>query len=105
MAKIIWTEPALLDLDKIAEYIALDKPGAANRLVQKVFSTTDRLKQFPESGRKPPEFKKSRYREIIVDPCRVFYRIEKDKIYILYVMRSERRLRKYLLAARAEENS
>ena len=105
MAQIIWTEPALLDIDAVAEYIALDKPSAANNFVKNVFSTVDRLEQFPESGRKPPEFKKSRYREIIVDPCRVFYRIEKEKIYILYVMRSERQLRKYLLNARAEENS
>lgn len=105
MAQIIWTEPALLDLDAIAEYIALDKPSVANHFVQNVFSTVDRLEQFPESGRKPPEFKKSRYREIIVDPCRVFYRIEKEKIYILYVMRSERQLRKYLLNDRASKNS
>ena len=99
MAQIIWTEPALSDLDAIAEYIALDKPSAATHLVQKVFSSTDRLEQFPESGRKPPEFKKSRYLELIVNPCRIFYRIEGDIIYILYVMRSERKLRKYLLNA------
>ena len=105
MAQIIWTEPALLDLESIAEYIALDKPSAASHLIQKVFSSTDRLEQFPESGQKPPEFKKSRYREVIVDPCRIFYRIEKENIYILYVMRSERQLRKYLLNARANENS
>ena len=100
MAQIIWTEPALSDLDAIAEYIALDKPGAAINLVQKVFSSTDRLEQFPESGREPPEFNKSRYLEIIVNPCRIFYRIDSDKIYILYVMRSERKLRKYLLNSR-----
>ena len=100
MAQIIWTEPALSDLDAIAEYIALDKPTAAANLVQKVFSSIERLEQFPESGRKPPELKKSRYLEIIVAPCRIFYRIEADKVYILYVMRSERKLRKYLLNAR-----
>ncbi len=100
MAQVIWTEPALSDLNAIAEYIALDKPSAASNLVQKVFSSTDRLEQFPESGRKPPEFKKSRYLEIIVNPCRIFYRIEGNKIYILYVMRSERKLRKYLLDSR-----
>ncbi len=105
MAQIIWTEPALLDLNEIAEYIALDKPGAASHLVQKVFSKTERLEEVPESGRKPPELKKSRYKEIIVDPCRIFYRIEKDKVYILYVMRSERKLRKYLLRERSKESS
>jgi len=103
MAQIIWTEPALSDLNEIAEYIALDKPGAASHLVQKVFSKTERLEKFPESGRKPPEFKKSRYKEIIVDPCRIFYRTEQDTVYIVYVMRSERKLRKYLLSARVKE--
>ena len=61
MAQVVWTEPALSDLDAIAEYIALDKPGTAVNLVHKVFSSTGRLEQFPESGHKPPEFKKSRY--------------------------------------------
>ena len=105
MAQIIWTEPALSDLDKIAEYIALDKPSAARNLVKKVFETVERLKQFPKSGRKPPELKKTKYREVIVEPCRVFYRVEDSTIYILYVLRSERLLRKYLLEDRSEENS
>jgi toxin ParE1/3/4 len=102
MAQIIWTEPALLNLNEIAEYIALDKPGAASHLVQAIFSKTERLEEFPESGRKPPELNKSRYKELIVGPCRIFYRIEKNKVYILYVMRSERKLRKYLLGERSK---
>ncbi len=105
MAQIIWTEPALLDLNEIAEYIALDKPDAASHFVQTVFSKTGRLEEFPDSGRNPPELKKSRYKEIIVNPCRIFYRIEKDRVYILYVMRSERKLRKYLLSERSKESS
>jgi len=42
MAQIIWTEPALSDLNEIAEYIALDKQNAARRLVKQVFSSVDR---------------------------------------------------------------
>ena len=105
MAQIIWTEPALQDLNEIAEYIALDKINAANKLVQKVFSSTERLKKFPKSGRMPPELNNSRYLEIIVNPCRLFYRVEKEKIYILYVMRSERKLRNYLLDDRSNEST
>ena len=105
MAQVIWTEPALFDLEEIAEYIALDKPSAATALVKNVFSTVDRLEQFPQSGRKPSELKKSRYREVIVGPCRIFYREEKNVIYILYVMRVERKLRKYLLESRVIEES
>ncbi len=103
MAKVIWTEPALYDLNEIAEYIALDKEEAAKRLVQKVFSKTERLENFPESGRKPPELSSNRYREIIVGPCRIFFRYEKNIVYILYVMRSERQLRKFLIDDRMNE--
>ncbi len=39
MAKVVWTEPALQDLDEIAEYIALDKLSAAKKLVEKVGSS------------------------------------------------------------------
>ena len=78
MAQIIWTEPALADLNEIAEYIAIDKPNAASSLVKQVFSSVDNLEQFPELGRTPPELKLSTYREIIVDPCRIFYRIDQQ---------------------------
>jgi len=105
MAQVIWTEPALQDLNEIAEFIALDKISAANKLVQKVFSTTERLEKFPKSGRKPPELENSRYLELIVNPCRIFYRLEKEKVYILYVMRGERDLRNYILEDRASESS
>ena len=105
MAQVIWTEPALQDLNEIAEYIAIDKVSAAKKLIQQIFSSTERLEKFPKSGRKVPELQDSRYLEIIVNPCRILYRVEKDKIYILYVMRSERMLRNYLLDDRANESS
>lgn len=104
MAQIKSTEPALIDLDQIAEYIALDKPSAARKLVKEVFQLTKKLKQFPESGRKPPELADTDYRELVVGPCRVFYRIDKNTVYILYVMRSERELRKFILEDREGED-
>jgi len=105
MAQVIWTEPALQDLNEIAEYIALDKISAANKLIRKVFKSTDRLEQFPKLGRKPPELENSRYLELVVNPCRIFYRIEKKSIFILFVMRSERKLRNYILEERATKIS
>jgi toxin ParE1/3/4 len=93
MARLIWTEPALNDLDSIAEYIALDKPDAACRYVQRVFQAVERLALFPKSGSIPPEIPHLPYRQIVVPPCRVFYRIEGQDILIVYVMRSEQNLR------------
>jgi len=54
MAEVIWTEPALHELDSIAEYIALDNVVAASALVEEVFGKTERLESFPQSGRIPP---------------------------------------------------
>lgn len=96
MAQVIWTFPALTDLDDIASYIASHNLDAATRLVNTVFQKIDRLELFPESGRKPPELKKLNYREVIVNPCRIFYKIENDFVYILHVMRQEQELRIYL---------
>lgn len=103
MARLIWTEPALLDLDEIAEYIALDDPLAASRYVHRVFDRVERLQIHAKSGKRPPELPRSPYREVVVPPCRVFYRIEGETVYILYVMRSERLLRPYLLDNRNKE--
>ena len=100
---MIWTEPALLDLDEIAEYIALDDSVAASRYVQKVFDRVERLEAHPKSGKRPPELPRTPYREVVVAPCRIFYRIERDAVYILYVMRSERLLRSYVLDLRDRE--
>jgi len=100
MARLIWTEPALQDLEEIAEYIALDNISAAKRLVLKVFTVMEKLEQFPNSGRRPPELKRTQYREKIVGPCRIFYRVEKESIYVLYIMRGERELRNYILFER-----
>lgn len=100
MARLIWTEPALSDLNDIAEYIALENPLAARDLVRRVFSAVERLERHPASGKYPEELEGTRYREVLCGPCRVFYRHTRGQVLILYVMRSERRLRTFLLEDR-----
>ena len=102
MAEVIWTEPAISDLDAIADYIALEDPEAARQLVQRVFRHVEQLAQHPRSGSAPPELKDGRYRQIVEPPCRVFYRVHQGCVYILYVMRGERALRKRQLASRSK---
>ena len=103
MAQIIWSEPALADLDAIADYIALENPVAASELVKRIFDHVDQLTDQPDSGSRPQELGRSRYRQIVEPPCRVFYRHDGHKVFILHVMRSERLLRKKQLAARAKQ--
>lgn len=97
MAEVIWAEPALQELDAIAEYIALDNPAAASDLVKAVFDKTERLENFPKSGRIPPELLDSVYREVVVPPCRIFYREDEQRVLVLFVMREEWQLRAFML--------
>ena len=98
MAEIVWTEPALADLDAIADYIALADPRAARLLVQRVFRHIEQLQAHPKSGSKPAELKGRRYRQIVEPPCRVIYRHEGERVFVLHVVRSERLLRRRNLA-------
>jgi toxin ParE1/3/4 len=71
MARLIWTEPALHDLDAIADYIALDKPDAAKKFVRRVFTRVEKLRKFPRIGAVPVEILDLPYRQLIVPPCRI----------------------------------
>ena len=97
MAEVIWTSPALDDLNGIAEYIAVSNITAAKNLTRKVFDKIERLESHPESGKRPLELSNLNYREVNVNPCRIFYKVDSDKVYILHVMRQEQDLRRFLL--------
>lgn len=102
MAEVVWSNPALGDLEAIADYIALENPAAAAELVKRVFRHVEQLIDHPESGSRPGELKRSRYRQIVEPPCRVFYRYDGERVIVLHVMRTERLLRKRHLAVRDE---
>ena len=66
--------------------------------MQTVFNSVARLADFPLSGRIPPEISKFQYREIIVNPLRIFYRQQDENtLYIVHVLRQERDIRRYIL--------
>ncbi len=93
MAQVVWTEPALSDLDAIGDYIALQNPDAAATLVSRIFEHIGQFKDHPESGSKLIELKRSRYRQIVEPPCRIIYRYDGKSVFILHVMRSQQLLR------------
>jgi toxin ParE1/3/4 len=102
MAEVVWTEPALSDLDAIADYVALDNPAAATALVQRVFAHVEQLEAHPDSGSRPAELGRSRYRQIVEPPCRVLYRYDGQRVNMLCVMRSEQLLRLSSIESRDE---
>ncbi len=83
--KITWSPLAVDRASEIADYIAKDKPSAAEKWINTVFSKVEQLKSFPEIGRIVPEIKNSQIREIIYGNYRIIYHIEKKRISILTI--------------------
>ena len=93
MAAVRWTQRARDDLREIHDFIARDSPRAAEALVERLLTATERLAVFPESGRVVPEFPALGYREIIVSSYRVLYRLEGNTVWIVAVVHGRRLLR------------
>jgi addiction module RelE/StbE family toxin len=92
MAKVTWTEQALEDLEAICLFIARDAPRYAELFADQVFKATDRLEDFPLSGRVVPEFGREDIREIIFGNYRIIYRVLTKEVEVLTVHHGAREI-------------
>jgi toxin ParE1/3/4 len=87
--KIVWSPLAIDRASEISDYIALDKPAAAEKWINAVFSKAAQLKSSPEIGRIVPEIRNNQFRELIYGNYRIISRIEQKKISILTIHHGE----------------
>jgi len=93
MAKsVIWSEEALSDIECIAEYISRDSAYYAQQVVDRMISTGDATKLYPESGRIVPELAEANIREKFIYSYRLIYEIEDKTINILAIIHGKRLL-------------
>ena len=95
-----WSKIAQHDLVGIIEYIALDSYDNAEAILKKIKEQTVKLESFPERGRTVPELEFhsiNNYRELIITPWRIIYRIEEQKVYVLAVIDSRRNFEDIIL--------
>lgn len=85
MVKVSWTDQALEDLESICLFIARDAPRYAEIFADRAFVATERLGQFPLSGRIVPEIGREDIREIILGNYRIIYRVLPDEVEVLAV--------------------
>ena len=90
MAKVIWTGPALRDLEFITKYIALDSPRYAERFAKRLVRTPRALRSHPRMGRVVPEFDRESTRELIYGAYRLVYEIRADDCYVTAVIHASR---------------
>lgn len=93
MAQITWTKKSLKDLRAIYNYISLDSVFYAARFISILIKRVDQLYEFPESGRVVPEKDTAEIRELIEGNYRIFYRLRKEKVTILRIHNSARKIK------------
>ena len=96
MAELIWSEEAVSDIEGIYDYIARDSSLYAKYQVESICNSVERLCQFPESGRRLPEFPHLTHREVIVGNYRVIYRYDtnRNEVKVVSVVHGSRLLKK-----------
>lgn len=97
---VFWTETAHNDLESIIDYISTDSIDNALNILYKIKEKAETLYSFPDRGRIVPELKFhniENYRELILNPWRIIYKIDKDKIYVLSVLDGRRNIEDILL--------
>jgi toxin ParE1/3/4 len=93
MAKIVWTDIALIDLKDIFDYISKDSKRYAEIQIKRIKSKTSSLKNNPGIGRIVPEMDNICIREIFEKNYRIIYRNTNNQIVeILTVHHSSRNI-------------
>ena len=98
--QVVWTSVSENDLKEIIEYISMDNPHNALNILGKIKEKASNLYTIPERGRIVPELQDQgilQYRELIVPPWRLLYRIAEQKIFVLSVIDSRRNVEDILL--------
>ncbi|WP_029275762.1 type II toxin-antitoxin system RelE/ParE family toxin [Pedobacter borealis] len=78
MAKIVWTEIAIDDLNNIANFHSQYSHNFAAAIIKKLFNKPKILKEMPELGRIVPERDNEAIRELIEGNYRIIYFFDKE---------------------------
>jgi len=95
-----WSETSENDLLSIVDYIARENPYKAYEIFEEIKKRALSLRTFPDRGRIVPELLDqgiTLYRELIIAPWRIMYRVSENKVYVLSVLDSRRNVEDILL--------
>jgi len=88
------------DLREIIKYISKNNPVNALNVLKRIEDRINSLNHFPERGGYVPELYKNNikdYRQLIVSPWRIIYKIDKNIVNVLIIIDSRRNTQDILL--------
>jgi len=85
-----WTEAAAADLERIADYLMVQAPDRAPRLVKSIYEAPETLLAFPHQGRPG---KKTGTRELVLSPLPwiVVYAVRDNVIHVVRILHGAQR--------------
>ncbi len=90
MIKIEWLPKAHANLDEIVDYLEINTSVNITSFLVDLESTINRLKTFPELGKKV--LKKPKFRQLLYKKYRIIYEFKKieDKVIIILIIHGSR---------------
>jgi toxin ParE1/3/4 len=98
--KVLWSRSARRDLDGIVLYLAERSPQAALSALDRLEARAKTLVTLADRGRVVPELGRlhvTDYRELVVPPHRIVYRVDGSLVLVLAVLDARRSLEDILL--------
>lgn len=84
-----FTERAFHNIAAAEEYIAKDNPAAAQKVVETIYSTAEKLESFPDTG-KPGRVPGTRELPLAKFPYTIVYRIKAHRVVVYAVLHQSR---------------
>lgn len=97
---VLWAQSARRDLESSVSYLADRSPQAALSTLDGLEARAKSLRTLAERGRIVPELGRlhiQQYRELVVPPYRIVYRIRGSRVVVLAVLDARRSLEDVLL--------
>ncbi|MBN2645475.1 MAG: type II toxin-antitoxin system RelE/ParE family toxin [Desulfuromonadaceae bacterium] len=98
--QVAWSRTAVRDLTGIIEYIFADNQTDERRALAKIKKAAAGLFHDPFRGLVIPELQEQgmvHYRELIIAPWRLMYRVEGETVYVVSLIDSRRNVEDILL--------
>ncbi len=93
--RVLWARAAAHDLVEIVAYLAADSPVDARRVARRLKTSASTLDVSPERGRLIPELSRfgiRAFRELLVGPYRLMYRVTGDHVFVLALFDGRREI-------------
>lgn len=90
--QVVWTVPAVDDLQAAADYIGKDSPHYSATVVRSAFQAAKSLRQFALRGHVVPELADEAIRELFVGRYRLIYKVGSQRVLLLGFIHGSRDL-------------